>query len=143
MSGKFSISTFPVFIWFDENLRWQANQHDGLQSLIFSADDIWYPKLDLTNAYSDEDTEVKAGTVRVYYFGMVVMAQRKVMEATCTIDVEYYPFDTQVYRIDFKTKYLALYSLYKSKLKPLFDMISTAAVTFTARLQSNIMTPSR
>jgi len=97
VSGKFSISTFPVFIWFDENLRWQANQHDGLQSLILPADDIWYPKLDLTNAYSDEDTEVKAGTVRVYSFGMVVMGQRKVMEATCTIDVEFYPFDTQVY----------------------------------------------
>ena len=117
---KISVSIYPILIWFDENLRWQAKQHDEIQSLIFSADDIWYPKLDLTNAYSDTHTDIDMGTVRVYSFGMAVMAKRTVMRASWSIDVKYYPFDTQVYCLGtyvFSYTHLNLYKRFKKHTK--------------------------
>jgi len=64
--------------------------------MVFSTEDVWYPRLDIINAISNTRDEVALSNVRVFSYGLSVMAWRTVMEASCSIDVKYYPFDTQV-----------------------------------------------
>lgn len=97
LAGTFKISAVPIMIWFDDKLRWDASEYGGMSSLIFQAKDIWHPKLDVSNSYTNDDNFASEGaTARAYSFGMGVYTKRTVFEATCSVDVKYYPFDTQV-----------------------------------------------
>ena len=115
MAGKLSLSMSPVLKWTDEKLKWNPKLHSGVNSLILPLEDIWYPKLDLTNPYSNTKLQTNDDAVRVYANGAVVMGKVFIYESICFINVQYYPFDTQVSRQTRMMSYLGVGNSFPSR----------------------------
>ena len=84
-------------VWEDEKIRWNPADYGGITTQLYHVSDVWYPVLILGNPHGDvNDIGAKWMTVRHYFNGKAVFTPGSVFKATCSVDVTYYPFDTQV-----------------------------------------------
>lgn len=96
VTGKFSVMGALVMTWRDELIKWTPAQYDNATVIDLKLSDIWYPKMILSNPYSKlDDLGEDWMMIFVQYNGMVYFTPGSVFESTCSIDVTYYPFDTQ------------------------------------------------
>ncbi|XP_070193828.1 neuronal acetylcholine receptor subunit alpha-6-like [Littorina saxatilis] len=80
--------------WFDEFLTWDPADFDGLDIIGLSEDLIWTPNPYVSNSLSD--TKHGAGSfARVLYDGKIIWEPVSVKETLCSLDITFYPFDTQ------------------------------------------------
>lgn len=98
------ISVIGVFymFWYDEKLTWNPASYGNIYSQLYSMKDIWYPILVLTNPSKDlKDIVQDWMTIRVYFSGLAVFYPGAIFDATCSVDVTYYPFDIQTCTLKF------------------------------------------
>ncbi|XP_047526398.1 acetylcholine receptor subunit alpha-like isoform X2 [Pieris napi] len=81
--------------WYDYKLRWEPREYGGVHMLHVPSDHIWRPDIVLYNN-ADGNYEVTLMTKAiVYYTGMVVWQPPAVYKSSCSIDVEFFPYDVQ------------------------------------------------
>uniref|UniRef100_A0A182LRU0 Uncharacterized protein n=1 Tax=Anopheles culicifacies TaxID=139723 RepID=A0A182LRU0_9DIPT len=81
--------------WYDYKLRWEPKEYGGVQMLHVPSDHIWRPDIVLYNN-ADGHYEVTLMTkATVYNNGMVIWQPPAVYKSSCSIDVEYFPYDVQ------------------------------------------------
>nr|XP_021187908.2 acetylcholine receptor subunit alpha-like isoform X4 [Helicoverpa armigera] len=81
--------------WYDYKLRWEPREYGGVHMLHVPSDHIWRPDIVLYNN-ADGNYEVTLMTkATVYYNGMVVWQPPAVYKSSCSIDVEFFPYDVQ------------------------------------------------
>ncbi|XP_018399353.1 PREDICTED: acetylcholine receptor subunit alpha-like isoform X1 [Cyphomyrmex costatus] len=81
--------------WYDYKLRWEPKEYGGVQMLHVPSDHIWRPDIVLYNN-ADGNYEVTLMTkATVYYSGLVVWQPPAVYKSSCSIDVEFFPYDVQ------------------------------------------------
>ncbi|XP_060588619.1 acetylcholine receptor subunit gamma-like [Ruditapes philippinarum] len=83
-------------MWKDRSLVWQTSQYNGVAMMFVPQDDIWKPDISLRNSFS---TFTGLGSsyqnVIVENDGTVYWDPFQVMKSTCSVDITYYPYDTQ------------------------------------------------
>ncbi|XP_063706588.1 acetylcholine receptor subunit alpha-like isoform X2 [Culicoides brevitarsis] len=81
--------------WYDYKLRWEPKEYGGVQMLHVPSDHIWRPDIVLYNN-GDGHYEVTLMTkATVYNTGLVVWQPPAVYKSSCSIDVEFFPYDVQ------------------------------------------------
>ncbi|CAG9559776.1 unnamed protein product [Danaus chrysippus] len=81
--------------WYDYKLRWEPREYGGVHMLHVPSDHIWRPDIVLYNN-ADGNYEVTLMTkATVYHNGMVVWQPPAVYKSSCSIDVEFFPYDVQ------------------------------------------------
>ncbi|NP_001103389.1 nicotinic acetylcholine receptor subunit alpha 4 isoform 1 precursor [Bombyx mori] len=81
--------------WYDYKLRWEPKEYGGVHMLHVPSDHIWRPDIVLYNN-ADGNCEVTLMTkATVYYNGLVVWQPPAVYKSSCSIDVEFFPYDVQ------------------------------------------------
>ncbi|XP_024941279.1 acetylcholine receptor subunit alpha-like isoform X3 [Cephus cinctus] len=81
--------------WYDYKLRWEPKEYGGVHMLHVPSDHIWRPDIVLYNN-ADGNYEVTLMTkATVYYTGLVVWQPPAVYKSSCSIDVEFFPYDVQ------------------------------------------------
>ncbi|XP_055679483.1 acetylcholine receptor subunit alpha-like isoform X1 [Lutzomyia longipalpis] len=81
--------------WYDYKLRWEPKEYGGVQMLHVPSDHIWRPDIVLYNN-ADGHYEVTLMTkATVYHTGLVIWQPPAVYKSSCSIDVEYFPYDVQ------------------------------------------------
>ncbi|XP_051173515.1 acetylcholine receptor subunit alpha-like isoform X2 [Leptopilina boulardi] len=81
--------------WYDYKLRWEPKEYGGVHMLHVPSDHIWRPDIVLYNN-ADGNYEVTLMTkATVYFSGLVVWQPPAVYKSSCTIDVEFFPYDIQ------------------------------------------------
>ncbi|XP_043257913.1 nicotinic acetylcholine receptor alpha4 isoform X3 [Colletes latitarsis] len=81
--------------WHDYKLRWEPKEYGGVHMLHVPSDHIWRPDIVLYNN-ADGNYEVTLMTkATVYYSGLVVWQPPAVYKSSCSIDVEFFPYDVQ------------------------------------------------
>ncbi|XP_006562616.1 nicotinic acetylcholine receptor alpha4 subunit isoform X2 [Apis mellifera] len=81
--------------WYDYKLRWEPKEYGGVKMLHVPSDHIWRPDIVLYNN-ADGNYEVTLMTkATVYYSGLVVWQPPAVYKSSCSIDVEFFPYDVQ------------------------------------------------
>lgn len=123
VSEKFSVVGLFAMVWKDDLITWDAKDYGGTYSTMLELDDIWYPKLVLTNPYSKlQDLGASWMTVRFSNTGYGTFVPGAVFETICSVDVTYYPFDTQTCWMSFTSwGYLG----YEVVLIPAADEVGT------------------
>ncbi|CAF3755051.1 unnamed protein product [Rotaria sordida] len=82
-------------LWIDEHLKWDPMDFNNITNISIPASDLWRPDLVLFNN-ADGNYEVKLMTkATVYYDGRVIWEPPAIYRSSCTIDVEFFPFDIQ------------------------------------------------
>ncbi|XP_055852779.1 acetylcholine receptor subunit alpha-like isoform X4 [Episyrphus balteatus] len=81
--------------WYDYKLRWEPKEYGGVHMLHVPSDHIWRPDIVLYNN-ADGHYEVTLMTkATVYSNGLVIWQPPAVYKSSCSIDVEYFPYDVQ------------------------------------------------
>ncbi|XP_018367999.1 PREDICTED: acetylcholine receptor subunit alpha-like [Trachymyrmex cornetzi] len=81
--------------WYDYKLRWEPKEYGGVHMLHVPSDHIWRPDIVLYNN-ADGNYEVTLMTkATVYHSGLVVWQPPAVYKSSCSIDVEFFPYDVQ------------------------------------------------
>ncbi|CAF0836391.1 unnamed protein product [Adineta ricciae] len=95
---KNQIMTSNVWLkqeWYDDKLRWDPREYGGVDVLYIPSQQIWLPDIVLYNN-ADGNYEVTLMTkATVYYDGRVIWEPPAIYKSSCTINVEFFPFDIQ------------------------------------------------
>ncbi|XP_045216376.2 acetylcholine receptor subunit delta-like [Mercenaria mercenaria] len=96
------ISGFLECSWTDEYLTWNSSDHNNISELFIPQDDIWKPDISLRNTFKSF-TGLGATYLNAYVSsaGDVRWNPYQVLESTCSIDITYFPFDTQTCELKF------------------------------------------
>ena len=94
---KFSVVGLLYISWYDEMITWDPWAYGGIWTQQYPLADVWYPVFVLCNPYDTiNDVGAKWMTVRYYSSGYALFLPGASFQVTCSVDVTYYPFDTQV-----------------------------------------------
>ena len=97
VDSKFSVVGALVMAWYDSQIIWDSSAYGGITTQLYQPADVWYPVLVLGNPY-DSLTDIASNStlVRFESDGHASFTPGSVFKTTCSVDVTYYPFDTQV-----------------------------------------------
>lgn len=93
---KFSVTGLLYIYWFDEFIRWKPEEYGGIDMITIPSEDVWYPHLAIANPF-DKVNMIKNEWLPVRYFsnGEALYAPVDIMPTKCSMDITFYPFDTQ------------------------------------------------
>lgn len=98
-TGLISTSGVFSFYWMDFDLRWNTSEYNEIEHIYIQKKTIWTPTITLINPYyelQEVGNERQDELVRVTCDGGVTYTPGSVLDAVCSADVTYFPFDTQV-----------------------------------------------
>ncbi|CAB3399970.1 unnamed protein product [Caenorhabditis bovis] len=81
--------------WFDYRLMWDPNRWGKIRKLHIPVDQIWIPDILLYNNADGEPHITIMSDALVYYNGLVVWKPPSIYKSFCSINIEYFPYDTQ------------------------------------------------
>ena len=81
--------------WHDKALSWNTSDYDGVGVVEMPVDSIWVPHVYITNSLDTKSLLADTPIVNVYYDGSVQKYLDRIVETTCVMDLEKYPYDTQ------------------------------------------------
>ncbi|CAL1536347.1 unnamed protein product [Lymnaea stagnalis] len=83
------------------NLRWNPREYAGIAEFLVPSEDVWRPDVVLYNN-ADGNYEVTLMTkATVHSTGLVVWEPPAIYKSSCTINVEFFPFDEQSCKMKF------------------------------------------
>ncbi|KFD67489.1 hypothetical protein M514_11378, partial [Trichuris suis] len=89
------IDSFTFKQWNDSKLVWDPETYGGIKKVHIPAELLWTPDIILyNNAAGDPDITIFNDAV-VYYDGTVVWKPPAIYKSFCSIDVTWFPYDTQ------------------------------------------------
>ncbi|GFR96496.1 acetylcholine receptor subunit beta-like 1-like [Elysia marginata] len=87
--------------WFDYQLRWNPAEYHGIQGIKINHTFLWKPEIVLfNNADGNFEPSYHPNCV-LSYTGQVDFIPPAIYTSSCTINVEYFPFDQQVCEMKF------------------------------------------
>ncbi|XP_053388666.1 acetylcholine receptor subunit alpha-like 2 [Mercenaria mercenaria] len=91
---------FLLVEWTDSRLTWATSDYGGMNSTFVLLSDIWSPPLVLNNAADDiqimnDDSDLSSVNAHQGNDGYVIWLAPANFMAQCTINIQYYPFDSQ------------------------------------------------
>uniref|UniRef100_A0A1I8GA85 Neur_chan_LBD domain-containing protein n=1 Tax=Macrostomum lignano TaxID=282301 RepID=A0A1I8GA85_9PLAT len=86
--------------WRDEYIRWNRSEYK-IDKIWIPARSIWRPDLIITNYANDEYSDYINTNAIVEWTGRVMWTFPIVVKMYCTLDVRYFPFDTQDCNVTF------------------------------------------
>ena len=88
--------------WYDPRLSWDPASYGNLSLISIPASKTWYPDVYVINP-ADEMEEVGGSNFMTWVHpnGKVGRSLGNIFKTSCTVDITYFPFDTQVCKIIF------------------------------------------
>ncbi|KAL4228144.1 Neuronal acetylcholine receptor subunit [Mactra antiquata] len=82
--------------WIDVSLQWDPVEYGGIKTLELPSENIWLPDIVLFNN-ADGQYEVTLMTkATLNYTGGIIWEPPAIYKSSCTIEVEFFPFDIQL-----------------------------------------------
>lgn len=96
LSGELDLSMIFNFTWKEERMLWNESEYGEISSLYMAPEDIWRPRLYVRESY---DSIFEIGNVsimvKIASDGTVTWVTGHVIKVTCSVDVTFFPFDSQ------------------------------------------------
>ncbi|XP_064624289.1 neuronal acetylcholine receptor subunit alpha-7-like [Lineus longissimus] len=92
-----TLACYLILQWKDKRLSWNATEHEGIDTLLFSSDQIWVPDIGLHNSLDAEyDLADKAKyRIPVTAEGVAEWYPGSQFRVGCNLDMTRFPFDEQ------------------------------------------------
>lgn len=81
--------------WKDINLKWDPADYNNLKSIVIPSSSIWIPDIILYNSANGKYEVTLMTRANVTYDGSVFWEPPAIFKSSCTINVEFFPFDVQ------------------------------------------------
>ncbi|XP_025077840.1 acetylcholine receptor subunit beta-like 1 isoform X2 [Pomacea canaliculata] len=87
--------------WHDYQLSWEASDYGNIDSIRIKSDAVWVPDIVLfNNADGNYEVSYKPNCV-IYSSGNITWIPPAIYKSSCSIDVQYFPFDQQICEMKF------------------------------------------
>lgn len=101
VKGIIAIAGYFIFQWIDVNMQWTPANYNSIETIVIPLEQVWKPPVLNANSVMEFKIFGAADTsVRVNHTGLVTWAPGHNLEYTCNVDTTYYPFDTQMCRME-------------------------------------------
>lgn len=96
LTGEIELTMLFYLQWTDERLVWTPSDFGGKWSMLLHPEDIWRPQIYALQSFKtiQEITKVSM-MVRLLSSGEIIWKTGNVLKVGCSVDVTYFPFDTQ------------------------------------------------
>ena len=104
--------------WFDPSLQWNMTEHNNTDFINIPSSLLWTPDILLYNTavqQSEGKSDVYKAHVLVRHTGTAIWTSPVTLQASCIIDIKWFPFDKQVCSLNFGSL-----SYTRNKVKLLF-----------------------
>ncbi|KAK7478430.1 hypothetical protein BaRGS_00030355, partial [Batillaria attramentaria] len=82
--------------WNDYQLRWEPSEYGNIESIRIKPESVWVPDIVLfNNADGKYEVSYKSNCV-IYAGGDITWVPPAIYKSSCSIDVQYFPFDQQI-----------------------------------------------
>ncbi|XP_060600265.1 neuronal acetylcholine receptor subunit alpha-7-like [Ruditapes philippinarum] len=99
--------------WYDEFLQWDPSDYGGIDYYHWPQGDVWKPDVALKNSFLEyKELGVSSLNVLVSSDGYVEWYPFQVFQSTCSVDITYFPFDTQECKLKFVAWSYSTYEVY-------------------------------
>lgn len=106
LSGKLSLTLVFNVYWTDSNVSWNPDDYGGIANLLLKSEDIWMPPLVFQESFNSiQELDVDNSRVWVNHDGNVLWTTGDVMQVVCSVDMTYFPFDSQICTITASSVY--------------------------------------
>ncbi|XP_069105818.1 acetylcholine receptor subunit alpha-like [Argopecten irradians] len=96
VAGSITLSGGLTIFWLDYRLAWQPADYGGISYLMVNSSKIWVPNLFLmTSSAEMEKFSLHEYDIRIRDTGLLNVSAGKLMRSTCSIDMTYFPVDSQ------------------------------------------------
>ncbi|XP_045210667.2 neuronal acetylcholine receptor subunit beta-3-like [Mercenaria mercenaria] len=100
LSGEIELTMLFSMQWVDERLTWTPSDFGGKSTLLVPPEDVWCPQFYLQQSFDKiQDIGNVPTMVRLSSNGLVIWNTGNVLKIVCSVDVTYFPFDTQTCEI--------------------------------------------
>ncbi|XP_071830776.1 neuronal acetylcholine receptor subunit alpha-7-like isoform X3 [Apostichopus japonicus] len=92
-------ASWLTMTWTDERMSWDPSNFSGVDLIHMYVDEIWIPKIFLSNSLSEEALGIvnsERGSILLTSNGHVHLGAPVVQSTQCHIIITYFPFDTQL-----------------------------------------------
>ncbi|KAJ8026588.1 Neuronal acetylcholine receptor subunit alpha-10 [Holothuria leucospilota] len=92
-------ASWMTLSWRDERMVWDPAAFEGINLVVMHVDEIWTPKIFLSNSLTRDSLEVISpdrGSILLTSDGIVYLGAPVLQSTQCPLDVRYFPFDTQI-----------------------------------------------
>ncbi|CAJ0949166.1 unnamed protein product, partial [Mesorhabditis belari] len=89
-------NVWPTMRWLDYQLRWDPRDYDNIGTIRVPPQKVWLPDIVLFNNADGNYLVSFLSNVVIEHTGEILWVPPAVFFSSCTIDVEYFPFDEQV-----------------------------------------------
>ncbi|RUS71038.1 hypothetical protein EGW08_021196, partial [Elysia chlorotica] len=89
-------------IWHDPKLTWDPKKYGSIEVVRLPYDTVWLPDIVLYNSAHLADESVSTNVI-VNSNGTVMYLAMVIYKSSCSIDVKYFPFDSQHCTLDFSS----------------------------------------
>ncbi|XP_045176744.2 neuronal acetylcholine receptor subunit alpha-10-like [Mercenaria mercenaria] len=95
---------FITAMWDDDRLQWNATDYGDMQEFLTLLSDVWSPPLLINNAADEikimnDNEDLASSHVYLMPNGSVIWLTPANILAQCSVDIQFYPFDTQKCKI--------------------------------------------
>ena len=93
---RFSVAGAFFLYWIDISMTWDEDQYGGLSAIYMGYKEVWVPEIILVNpseklqSYGKEWQLIKYSSA-----GLATWIPADLIKATCSVNVYYFPYDTQ------------------------------------------------
>ncbi|KAK3788274.1 hypothetical protein RRG08_027008 [Elysia crispata] len=88
--------------WLDPKLTWEPSKYGNITVVRLPYDTVWLPDIVLYNSAHLADESVSTNVI-VLNNGTVIYLTMVIYKSSCSIDVKYFPFDSQHCTLDFSS----------------------------------------
>ncbi|XP_039267702.2 neuronal acetylcholine receptor subunit alpha-3-like [Styela clava] len=81
--------------WFDYKMQWDPSLYGDVRYLRIPSENIWRPDIVLYNTAVGRFQVEQTTKALVHYTGSITWTPPAIFKSSCSIDVSYFPFDTQ------------------------------------------------
>ena len=89
-------STYMSVSWVDPSLSWNTSEHEGVERLIMPVEAVWTPLIYIVNSIDKQSIFSYTDVVNVNSNGMVNSLFDRIVVTYCDMDLQRYPYDTQL-----------------------------------------------
>lgn len=102
LTGRLAVTLGFIMHWTEQRFTWDPANYSGKKDILFDIKDIWRPRLSITESVNYVQTVgTDSDLVRVYNNGSVLWSTGNVVQVFCSVDVTFFPFDSQTCRITY------------------------------------------
>ena len=96
LGHKLVTSARLEIVWVDHKLEWDIADYNGTSRFFYRQSELWRPAIALVNGFTKlQELGNDFIEVNVHHTGYIRWTPFEVFESKCSIDIHYFPYDTQ------------------------------------------------